>query len=164
MQDGHALATACCSAAQVLHDNQLVHCDLRLPNVVQTGPHHMVVDLERVAGSAAQPLPKVYPSFHNVLKTCTAEVLDKERCFAALSDMFCIGALLKDVVTSCATPFYAQAEDFIQTLLDKDLTAKAVMRWIHVSGSGSRCDCNNCGSNVCPEWCFIQFEVCKPND
>ncbi len=71
VQELHALAVACCSAAQVLHDNKLVHLDLRLPNVVQLGhKQYMVIDLESVASSAAKPLPK---DFHNVLRTCTAE-------------------------------------------------------------------------------------------
>ena len=109
VQELHALAVACCSAAQVLHDNKLVHCDLHLPNVVQLAhQQYRVIDLESVASSAAEPLPK---DFHDVLKTCAAEGLDNAHRFAALSDMFCIGVLLKEVVDSRATPYSVQAID-----------------------------------------------------
>lgn len=82
MQDLHALATACCSAAQVLQTVGLVHRDLRLPNVVQVGhQHYMVIDLESVAGAVAEPLPAY---FHFVLKACTAEALDRAHCFTAI--------------------------------------------------------------------------------
>ena len=125
MQELHALAVACCSAAQVLHDDKLVHRDLRLPNVVQLGhQHYMVIDLESVANSAAKPLPK---DFHNVLTTCTAEALDNLGRFTALSDMFCIGKLLGEVVTSRATPYSVQANHFIHKLLGKELTATAAL-------------------------------------
>jgi len=128
VQELHALAVACCSAAQVLHDNKLVHLDLRLPNVVQLGhKQYMVIDLESVASSAAKPLPK---DFHNVLRTCTAEALDNARRFTALSDMFCIGVLLKEIVDSRATPYSVQANRFIHKLLDKDLTAMAALMWL----------------------------------
>ena len=90
-----ALAVACC-AAQVLHDNKLVHRDLHLPNEVQLGhQQYMLIDLESVASFAAEPLSK---DFHNVLITCTADALDNARHFTALSDMFCIGVLLKETV------------------------------------------------------------------
>lgn len=125
VQELHALAVACCSAAKVLHDNNLVHRDLRLPNVVQLGrEHYMVTDLESVARSAAKPLPQ---NFHNVLETCTAEALDDARHFTAMSDMFCIGVLLKEVVDSRATPYSPEANLFIRKLLDKDLTAMAAL-------------------------------------
>jgi len=124
-QELHALAVACCSAAQVLHDDKLVHRDLRLPNVVQLGhQHYMVIDLESVASSEAKPLPK---NFHNVLKTCTAEALDKAGCFTALSDMFCIGVLLQEVVNLRATPYSVQASNFMHKLLGKDLTAATAL-------------------------------------
>ena len=98
MQELHAVAVACCSAAQVLHDDKLVHRDLRLPNVVQLGhQQYMVIDLESVASFAAEPLPE---DFHHVLKTCTAEALDSADCVTAPSDMFCIGVLSKEVVNS----------------------------------------------------------------
>ena len=125
MQELHALAVACCSAAQVLHDDKLVHRDLRLPNVVQLGhQHYMVIDLESVASAVAKPLPI---DFHNVLKTCTAEALDDTGRFTALSDMFCIGVLLKEVVNSRATPYSVQANHFIYKLLVKELTAVAAL-------------------------------------
>ena len=125
VQELHALAGACCSAAKVLHDNNLVHRDLRLPNVVQLGhEHYMVIDLESVASSAAKPLPQ---DFHNVLKTCTAEALDAARHFTAMSDMFCIEVLLKEVGDSRATPYSPKANLFIRKLLDKDLTAMAAL-------------------------------------
>ena len=125
VQELHALAVACCSAAKVLHDNNLVHHDLRLPNVVQLGhEHYMVIDLESVASSAAKPLPQ---DFHNVLKTCTAEALDHARHFTAMSDMFCIGVLLKEVVDSRATPYSPKANLFVHKLLHKDLTAMAAL-------------------------------------
>lgn len=55
VQDLHAMATACCRAAQLLHTAKLVHRDLRLPNVVQLGPqHYMVIDLESVADLTAE--------------------------------------------------------------------------------------------------------------
>ncbi|DBA75456.1 TPA: hypothetical protein ACH3X1_010713 [Trebouxia sp. C0004] len=73
----------------------------------------MVIDLESVASSVAKPLPK---DFHDVLKTCTAEALDNAGRFTALSDMFCIGVLLKEVVNSRATPYSVQAGHFIQKL------------------------------------------------
>lgn len=72
----------------------------------------MVVDLESMASSAAQPSPK---SFHNVLKICIAEALDKERCLTALSDMLCSEALLKEVVNSHESPFSFSAEGFCTT-------------------------------------------------
>ena len=106
------MAVACCSAARVLHDDDLVHRDLHLPNVVQLGrQHYLVIDLESVASAAAKPLPK---GFHNVLTTCTAEALDNAGRFNALSDMFCIGALLKEVVNSRGTPYSVQADHFTE--------------------------------------------------
>ena len=96
MQELHALAVACCSTAQVLHDDKLVHRDLHLPNMIQLGHQHdRVIDLESVTNSAAKPLPK---DFHNVRKTCTAEALDNLGRFTPLSNMFCIGILLEEVV------------------------------------------------------------------
>ena len=127
-----------CSAAQVLHDDKLVHRDLRLPNVVhdQLGhQHYMVIDLESVANSAAKPLSK---DFHNVLKTCTAEALDNSMRFTALSDMFCIGVLLKKVESSRATPYSVQANHFIHKLLGKESTATAALM------------CSQC--EWCPQW------------
>ena len=109
----------------MLHDDKLVHRDLRLPNVVQLGhQHYMVIDLESVASAVAKPLPI---DFHSVLKTCTAEALDDTGRFTALSDMFCIGVLLKEVVNSRATPYSVQANHFIYKLLDKELTAVAAL-------------------------------------
>lgn len=119
------MATACCSAAQVLHTVGLVHRDLRLPNVVQVGhQHYMVIDLESVADAAAGPLPD---DFHLVLKTCTAEPLDSRHRFTALSDMFCIGVILHEIVNSRATFWSPQAMEFIQNLLDKKMTAVAAL-------------------------------------
>ncbi|DBB09237.1 TPA: hypothetical protein ACH3X3_007820 [Trebouxia sp. C0006] len=127
-QELHALAVACCSAAKVLHDYKLVHRDLRLPNVVQLGrEHYLVIDLESVASTAAKALPQ---DFHNVLKTCNAEALDDARHFTVMSDMFCIGVLLKEVVDSRATPYSAQANRFIRKLLDKDLAAVPALMWL----------------------------------
>lgn len=124
------LGVACCSAAQVLHDDKLAHRDLRLPNVVQLGhQHYMMIDLESMANSAAKPLPK---DFHDVLKTCTAEAVDNLGLFTPLSDMFCIGILLEEVVNSRATPYSVQANHFIQChkLLGKELTATAALMFL----------------------------------
>lgn len=112
----------------MLHDNKPVHRDLRLPDVVQLGHgQYMVIDLESVAGSAAELLPQ---DFHSVLKSCSAEALDNARRFTALADMFCIGVLSKEVVDSRATPYSVQANLFIRKLLDKDLTAMAAWMWL----------------------------------
>ncbi len=143
VQELHALAVACCSAAKVLHDYKLVHRDLRLPNVVQLGrEHYMVIDLESVASTAAEALPQ---DFHNVLKTCSAEALDDARHFTVMSDMFCIGVLLKEVVDSRATPYSAQANRFIRKLLDKDLAAVPALMWLQRErgvSSGKQCHCH----------------------
>ena len=58
---------------------------------------------------------------------CTAEALDNAGRFTALSDMFCIGVLLKEVVKSRATPYSVHADHFIHELLDKELTAIAAL-------------------------------------
>ncbi len=55
----------------------------------------MVIDLESVASSAAEPLPK---DFHNGLKNCTAKALDNARRSTALYAMLCIGVLVKGIV------------------------------------------------------------------
>ena len=102
----------------VPHDDKLVHRDLRLPNVVQLGhQQYMVIDLESVASFAAEPLPE---DFHHVLKTCTAEALDSAGCATALSDIFCIGVLSKEVANSRATPYSVQADHFVHKLLEKE--------------------------------------------
>ncbi len=125
LQDLHALASACCKAAQVLHANNLVHRDLRLPNVVQLAHHqYMVIDLESVAGLTQERLPE---DFHHALKTCTSEALDAAGCFTALSDMYCIGVLLKEAYpTVCSL----QAASFIQSLMAKKLTAEAALEYL----------------------------------
>ena len=124
MQDLHAVASACCKAAQVLHTNRQVHRDFRLPNVVQLADQqYMVIDLESVADVKAKPLPE---NFHNVLKTCTADALDVNGRFAPLSDMYSIGVLLREALPGVGS----QASIFIQKLMDKELTAEAALTWL----------------------------------
>ena len=61
LQDLHALASACCRTAHLLHSVKLVHRDLRMPNVVQLGQkHYMVIDLESVANLTAKCLPRTF--------------------------------------------------------------------------------------------------------
>lgn len=125
MQDLHALATAVCTAAQMLHTVKLVHRDFRLPNVVQIGPQqYMVIDLESVADDVAKSLPK---NFQHILKTCTAEALDAAGCFTALSDMYCIGLLLKEAHVSVTS---IQADTFVHKLIDKQLNAEAALMYL----------------------------------
>ncbi len=125
MQDLHAVATACCKAAQLLHTVKLVHRDLRLPNVVQVGHHdYMVIDLESVAYLTDKPLHK---DFHNVLKTCSIEALDATGHFTTLSDMYSIGVLLKEAYVTLSSP---QAATFIQKLMAKELTAEAALEYL----------------------------------
>ena len=123
MQDLHALATSVCIAAQMLHTAKLVHRDFRLPNVVQLGPQqYMVIDLESVAYETAESLPK---NFQHILKTCNAEALDAARRFTTLSDMYCIGLLLKEAnVTSI------QADTFVHKLMAKQLSAEAALMYL----------------------------------
>ncbi|DBB14133.1 TPA: hypothetical protein ACH3X3_001085 [Trebouxia sp. C0006] len=123
-QDLHAVASACCKAAQVLHTNKLVHRDFRLPNVVQLAhQQYMVIDLESVADVTAKRLPE---NFHNVLKKCNAEALDADGRFTPLSDMYSIGVLLREALVGVST----QALTFIQKLMDKELTAEAALTWL----------------------------------
>ena len=125
MQDLHALATACCTAAQILHTAKLVHRDLRLPNVVQLGPQqYMVIDLESVANEKAKRLPN---NFHYVLKTCNVEALDAAGRFTALSDMYCIGFLLKEAHVSVTS---LEVDAFVHKLMAKELTAKAALVYL----------------------------------
>lgn len=125
MQDLHALATAVCSAAQMLHTAKLVHRDFRLPNVVQIGPQqYMVIDLESVADDTAKRLPK---NFQHILKTCTAEALDASGCFTALSDMHCIGLLLKEAQVRVTS---IQADTFVHKLIAKELNAEAALMYL----------------------------------
>jgi hypothetical protein len=73
----------------------------------------MVIDLESVASFAAEPSPK---DFQNILKTCTAEALDNARRYTALSNMFCIGVLLKEIVNSRAIPYSVQDNRFMHKI------------------------------------------------
>lgn len=119
------MATACCTAAQVLHKVKLVHRDLRLPNVVQLGnQHYMVIDLESVAELSTSRLPE---EFHCVLKTCKPEALDALGCFTALSDMYCIGLLLDEAHTSHISP---PADAFVRKLMAKEMTAEAALVYL----------------------------------
>lgn len=111
------MAVACCSAAKVLHDKQLVHRDLRLPNVVQLGPRqYMVIDLESAAWASNAALPK---DFQFKLRTCTVVALNSQRCFTIASDMHCIGQLLQRAAFSPSSA----AQAFIDLLIQKRLTA-----------------------------------------
>lgn len=125
MQDLHALATSVCTAAQMLHTAKLVHRDFRLPNVVQLGPQqYMVIDLESVAKATAEGLPK---NFQHILKTCSAEALDAARRFTTLSDMYCIGLLLKEAYISVTS---IQADTFAHKLMAKELSAEAALVYL----------------------------------
>lgn len=105
-----------------MHADKLVHRDLRLPNVVQLAPHQfMVIDLESVAAVTEPGLPK---DFHHVLKTCTTEALDAARRFTAMSDMYLIGVLLEEAHQGFPA---AAAENFIQKLMTKQLTAEEAL-------------------------------------
>lgn len=125
LQDLHALASACCKAAQLLHADKLVHQDLRWPDVVQLAHHqYMVIDLESVAELTQKSLPEDTCS---ALKTCTSKALDAAGCFTALSDMYCIGALLQEgYPTACSL----QSASFIQNLMAKELTAEAALEFL----------------------------------
>ena len=81
----------------------------------------MVIDLESVANETAEPLPK---NFHYTLKTCNAEALDAAGRFTALSDMYCIGLLLREARVNVTS---VQADTFVHRLLAKELTAEAAL-------------------------------------
>lgn len=116
------MATACCTAAQILHAAKLVHRDFRLPNVVQLGPRqYMVIDLESVASETAKGLSK---NFHHILRTCNAEALDAAGRFTALSDMHCIGLLLKEARVNVTS---VQADVFVDKLVAEQLTAEGAL-------------------------------------
>ncbi|KAL3130715.1 hypothetical protein ABBQ38_000064 [Trebouxia sp. C0009 RCD-2024] len=140
-QDLHAMASACCKAAQVLHTNKLVHRDFRLPNVVQLAhQQYMVIDLESVADVTAKRLPK---NFHNVLKVCNAEALDADGRFTPLSDMYSIGVLLREAHVSVNS----QAVTFIDKLMDKELTAEAALIWLQREWSQTKTEERYCKEN-----------------
>lgn len=84
----------------------------------------MVIDLESVTNATAERLPE---NFDRVLKTCSAEALDADGCFIPLSDMHCIGVLLKEAHASSNSP---QADSFINKLVAKELTAEAALMWL----------------------------------
>ena len=83
----------------------------------------MVIDLESVADVTAKRLPE---DFHHVLRTCTAEALDADGHFTALSDMYSMGVLLREAQVRVSS----QAHTFIQKLMDKELTAEAALAWL----------------------------------
>ena len=133
LQDLQALASACCKAAQVLHRANLVHRELRLPNVVQLDhQQYLVIDLESVAELTQTPLPA---DFDHVLKTCSAETLDISCCSTALSDMYCIALVVQEAsLAACSV----QAFNCISELYNKALTAEVALKTCKMCGI---CDC-----------------------
>ncbi|KAK9810814.1 hypothetical protein WJX73_009499 [Symbiochloris irregularis] len=122
-QDLHALAVACCSAAEALHTRELVHRDMRMPNVVQLGPRqYCVIDLESAARISTGPLPQ---NFEEVLRTCTPAALDCHRCFTARSEMYVIGQLLWGALDNHHSN---AASHFINKLLNKELLAPEALQ------------------------------------
>ncbi len=84
----------------------------------------MVIDLESVAELTQKSLPEDTCS---ALKTCTSKALDAAGCFTALSDMYCIGALLQEAYpTACSL----QSASYIQNLMAKELTAEAALEFL----------------------------------
>ena len=84
----------------------------------------MVIDLESVADDTAKRLPK---NFQHILKTCTAEALDASGCFTPLSDMHCIGLLLKEAQVRVTS---IQADTFVHKLVAKELNAEAALMYL----------------------------------
>lgn len=113
---------SCCKAADVLHEANLVHRDLRMPNIVMLSEgNYMIIDLESCA-SIDKKLPR---SFSTILRTCTLSALDNDK-FTATSDMFCIAQLLEDAGQHLIHQSPA-ARHFIGRLKGKELAAHAAL-------------------------------------
>lgn len=93
-----------------------------MPSVVQLGhQHYMVTDLESVAELTTNRLPE---KFHCVLNRRSPEALNAAGCCTALSDMYCIGLLLKEAHAGLFSP---QVYTFVHKLMSKELTADAAL-------------------------------------
>ena len=116
-QDCRCMAKCVCQALAILHEAGLVHKDIRPPNILRlSGTEFMLIDFESVATFPFR-VPKGFQHFSG----WCAGTLEGSH-YTPFSDMFCLGQLLKEALPDEKTSL---AEDFVQRLINKQLSASA---------------------------------------
>ncbi len=125
-----AAARGLLKALKVLHDENLVHCDVTAENVMWSDNKSwnavVLVDLETVCKeNTAMPEECRLASWDGA-------TLDRRKCYGTASDVYEAGKLLKNLADG--QPWSASAARFCDELIAKKLTAAAALLHQYLSG------------------------------
>jgi hypothetical protein len=122
VQEAKDMARACCQALKALHDDGIVHRDVRLANVVRLGPRQwMLIDYEH-CGKAGAPLPasfrlQAWDGTETEPVASSAGGSPTRHVYDGRSDMVMLGRMLQQ---ACRLQRVSpQCTEFVQKLLDR---------------------------------------------